>query len=753
MAKFKLTVPIDASSAGDAEKGQPLKVVARDGSGRLQSQVVQLRGGKASATFTFDEKPSGVRVFVGPEDTPDDQMDKLQTISANVRSLTGAETVLSPIVIGPYYWYWWRRWCRTFSVRGRVLCADGSPVPGAKVCAYDVDWFWWWRSIQQVGNCVTTDANGAFQITFKWCCGWWPWWWWQLRKWELDPGLYRRIVDVLPPELKINRIPLPDPMPDLALLETFAAAAKRLAPQRPGTAVPRIDFPAASGIDGIRLNLPGAGLSNIVLPNVPPPEAGGMQPVTVGSRQIDFGRVEALREPLTRLLPKVAELEALRIWPWWPFNPWYDCAPDLVFRVTQDCGTEKGVVIYDENTTPTHFDIPTSFDVTLTANEKACCILPSHPGSECLTYSHICWYPLETIGGNDGAPPTPQGYLHPGTGDIPFGGNVTVYGTSENMDGVDYYGFEWWRVGASVAWEPIPLPSLGPLNRAYLDHTIPFDPNHPVPFAPATIDGQDVYESLPHYEATHPGPAWGSSLGRQWVGITRDLLLSWLTSTPTWTDGLYKLRARSYVQQSDGTLLLRDPQLPVCGTTDHVGEVLVRIDNRLEDDPGHATGPGHSCGTGTIHHCVTEPDTDIVSVKVLPAGTLLEPCSQGKLSNDQQVEIVFFAHDPNGHLQYFELRAYYGENQYVDLLSGYDSLTGTAVAGMPAGAPGNQTSYNAATGPLWTGGAYRLVVPAEKFEKTCCYTLWLYAVKRTYVSCGWPVHANQSSYSFMIEKI
>ena len=52
---------------------------------------------------------------------------------------------LPAIRITPYYWFWWLRWCRTFTIHGRVLCADGSPVPGAVVCAYDVDaWWWWW---------------------------------------------------------------------------------------------------------------------------------------------------------------------------------------------------------------------------------------------------------------------------------------------------------------------------------------------------------------------------------------------------------------------------------------------------------------------------------------------------------------------------------------------------------------------------------------------------------------------------------
>ena len=91
-------------------------------------------------------------------------------------------------------------------------------MPGAQVCAYDVDWFLWWRSTQLV-SCSMTDANGEFTMKFRWCCGWWPWWWWRLREWVLDVGILERITKALPPELKIRPIPLPDPTPDLRFVE------------------------------------------------------------------------------------------------------------------------------------------------------------------------------------------------------------------------------------------------------------------------------------------------------------------------------------------------------------------------------------------------------------------------------------------------------------------------------------------------------------------------------------------------------
>ena len=133
-------------------------------------------------TLSTDLQARGLTVIVGPDDATDDELIGLQTINVDVpaRRWGGKqELVLPAIQITPYYWFWWLRWCRTFTIRGTLRCPDGSPVPGAVVCAYDVDAWWWWWSRQQVG-CATTDANGSFTMRFRWCCGWWPWWWWRL---------------------------------------------------------------------------------------------------------------------------------------------------------------------------------------------------------------------------------------------------------------------------------------------------------------------------------------------------------------------------------------------------------------------------------------------------------------------------------------------------------------------------------------------------------------------------------------------
>src|SRR4029079_17886161 len=140
------------------------------------SKVTKLdANGSGRAAFDFPANPGSLRLILGPENATDDELLSLQTIALQVPAnrVTDGVLKLSPVIISPYYWWWWHSWCRTFTITGRVLCPDGSPVPGANVCAYDVDWFWWWSSKSLV-KCATTDASGSFSMTFSWCCGFWP---------------------------------------------------------------------------------------------------------------------------------------------------------------------------------------------------------------------------------------------------------------------------------------------------------------------------------------------------------------------------------------------------------------------------------------------------------------------------------------------------------------------------------------------------------------------------------------------------
>src|SRR4029077_3391233 len=185
-----LRIPVDASEVPDRQPGQLVKVVARDPEGKLFSQVIKLDDkGHGVADLVIDERPASLRVALGPENAPDEDLFGMQTLAFDVTQqelAAGRDVKLGVTKITRFYCTWWRRWCRRSTIRGRVLCPDGRPAPGAQVCAYDVDFWWWWSSSQKVG-CATTGVDGTFQISFTWCCGFLPWWWWLRRYWKLEP--------------------------------------------------------------------------------------------------------------------------------------------------------------------------------------------------------------------------------------------------------------------------------------------------------------------------------------------------------------------------------------------------------------------------------------------------------------------------------------------------------------------------------------------------------------------------------------
>jgi hypothetical protein len=739
MAKFTVSVPIDASAIEQVDKGHPLKVVAVDAKGARYSETVKLDGKKATATFTFDAAPENLRVFVGPTNAADDELDKLQNaavVTVPARAFTKPEVILDPIVIRAPQWLWWLRWCQTFVVHGRLVCPDGSPVPGAQVCAYDVDWFLWWRSTQLV-SCSMTDANGEFEMKFRWCCGWWPWWWWRLREWVLDVGVLERITKALPPELKIRPIPLPDPTPDLRFVEPLLG----------GTAGP--------GGPILRPDVSGRLDPNV---RIDRPTVAASAETRFSSEKFDFARLESMRETLARRIPRVAELEPLRLWPWWPWSPWFDCAPDLIFRATQDCG-ERGTVVLDESVFQVRRDATSPLNVTLTANSQACCVPPTTPGADCLVLDQVCSTLTSSVGGNIGAPATPAGYAYPGTQDRPFAGTINVYGTNETLTNADYYAVERAPNGTS-AWSEVPLSQLAVMTRSYLDlSAFPFTWHYPT-FAPTTLDGHTVYESRHHYETSNPGPVWGSGSGRLWVGFSAEQVLAWVTSTTTLADGVYKLRVQGYNLVA-GSLV--PVTIPSCGgpnpSLNPPSEVIVAVDNRLDPDPLHATYPPHPCGAGTVHACVTEPDTDFLQVTIVHGAvrTPVLACGQYTLADTDTVEIRFYAYDPNEHLHSYTISAYYGENDYFPIVPGHVAAGDLAEGAIPAaaglGVPVPNT-YVAVASAQWDGGVMKVTVPGSAFPRTCCYLLDLRAYKRTIVSCSYDyLHNNVSQRSFMVTKV
>src|SRR5262249_14923446 len=155
------------------------------------------------------------------------------------------------------------------------------------------------------------------------------------------------------------------------------------------------------------------------------------------------------------------------------WEPWWDCDPDITFRVTQNCRGQDAVLV-DEGFWQTRWDIPTVLDVTLVANENACCVPPRQGCQEgdCLLLTEACDDLVKDIGGTAGPAPLRAGYLTPGlvaiNGDQPYAGDIPISGTAECMAGVDYYEFEWSSDGG-ITWNDMPVSAAGSFARVYYD--------------------------------------------------------------------------------------------------------------------------------------------------------------------------------------------------------------------------------------------------------------------------------------------
>ncbi len=724
---YKLVVPLDASGIGDREPGELVKVAARSGDGKIVSASVKLeKGGTGRATLGFASVPKALHVAIGPADASDEELMALQTVTLDVtaRQWAGKRALeLAPVALSPYYWYWWRRWCRTFVIRGVLRCPDGSPVPGAKVCAYDVDWFWWWSSRQLIA-CDTTDASGAFAMKFRWCCGWWPWWWRRRRFWRLEPDLFKRIQPELLRDPSLPRIGDPMPKPSLEIFETLLSE------------------------DGA--------------------------PATPGLAKLDPERLPALAERLVKRLPRIPEFECLRIWPWRPWLPWWDCHPDIVFEATQVCDGVEHVVL-TETVWDTRWDIPTVLDVSLVSNDEACCLgQRDDPEGDCLVIDSACDDLVANIGGNPPAAPgvaaPTDGFRNPAGGstwsDRPYAGNVPISGRFGLSADVDFYEFEI-SDDDGLTWGSMPPAAAGNFSRLYWGPKVgTMDPPawHTVPFSFNMVEdtgGTDHYvvRSRQRFEADNEPASWGTS--RFWWSVTMYRLMTWKTAG-LFADGRYRLRVRSWTLT--GAKLGASEVLPLCNTKDDNG-IVVTLDNRTTTG-GPTNANGQACGGGTVHICTTEPDTDIVSVKILhPDSSVTEvaPCGNEPVTAADQVLIDFVAHDPDGHLGQITLNAHWGEDQVHSLLSlgTLSPLSPSPVGWAPTAAQVGPT-YGAAQSfpqtavpPIWHGGAMRLTISnaTDAFPISCCYLLRLIARKRTIVSCDddtW-THVNRSERSFMIQ--
>jgi len=687
---FKLTIPLDASKIEGFKPDQKVKVLVESGKQKVSQTIEFSRDGRATASVSLAGKAVSARVIVGPGDASDDELLGLQTLSVSLSRAQLEAGKLAAILIPPYYWWWWYRWCREFVIRGRVICPDGSPVPAATVCAYDVDWWFIFWSKQLVG-CATTDINGAFEIRFRWCCGWWPWWWWRYRIWELNPVLSERVQSVFKrhPEVQLAG--------SISNQPSLSAFDNQLAPLGVAT-------------------------------------EGVLNPENVG-------RLDGIRQQLLTKLPPSSELAELRIWPWWPWFPWWDCTPDIIFRVTQDC-LDRGTVIIDEGVNDTRWNIPDPLLVTLIANDRACCRPIHHDCHDetCIVLATVCEDPIDEIGGNTGAPATPEGFFRPGAvapgvlsanGDRPYAGIIPVSKESCNFNGVDFYEIECFDTGS---WGPLPAGGAVNFVRRWLD-TAPCCTTGDVPFNFVNMSGHNVVESKEHFEATGGLGGWNAT--RFWL-VNEYLVVP--LDTSKFADGTHKFRVVGW--QLSGGNLINPKVLPLCGTDGQTIDILtLTFDNQSTDPMTHPAS--HNCGLG-VHICTQEPDNFISSVKI--NGVEVGPCGNAGEAVGT-AEIDFQVTDSDGHLAYYTLYSTWGLNLARNLLDPqWGGVVTELIPGTQSGwsaapnpNPGNAGYYGVALGqgavaPVWSGGQYRLTIPAANaFPEPCCYQLQLYSYKRTIV--------------------
>jgi hypothetical protein len=683
--------------------------------------------------------PCPVVLFAGP-DMPDREFLSIDTVrqvvefgevkgrsAAKASAPRTAELKLGQIVVEPAVYWCWLVCCRTYTINGRIVCRNwhydpirrrwwfcDEPVPGAVVEVWDVDRFWWWYWRDQIASAVT-DIHGNFHITFRWCClRWLPW----LRP---NPAIDPEIVERIQQLLAAAQIPLPPvphgPDPDPTFFQHLLGDAA---------------------------GLPGAARAGAI-------QGSALSPVQQSAADIS---AEALRA----VLPPSSELATLHVWPWWNRS---DCAPDVVFRATQRCG-DRNSVIYTETNAETRWDIPTTLNVTLIANDLACCV-PTCRDPECPECMKLTWVgctPVDLISA-DAGPPDLRGYARTGAADAdpwkdnPFSGAMRIRG-GVGWD-VDYFKVQYSKDGAP--WVDLPIPAFGDFFRNYWDGSV-FPQVH---FQPVQNNGQTVIITRRHYEEIPPGnsiPRFGGEVF--WTDYDTLFIFDTVAQPGLIPDGLYQLRFVGYTADAADKLILASERiLPTCGE-ETAERVYLRIDNRAMVHPA-ATLPApcktpHACGG--IHSCTVEPDCWIREIwknEGMPGQECVSACDIVRLEPNDTVTIHFSVTCPttvqDGHLGGYWLRAEYAVNQFFYIVNTSGAVGSLQPDPTIEVGPGySQALVQGAARAHWYGGDFKAVLRGSDFPECCAYLLRLKAWKRTTDGCSWPpdTHNNEFELAFTV---
>jgi hypothetical protein len=659
-------------------------------------------------------RPCVVRLIIGP-DVPDLDLPNLSTLSVEVEldrldvpqadakpdatvQQDNFQVSVGVIRITPALYDLFRFSCATYTIRGRVVCRNirydsatggyfvsDDPVPGATVEAYNVHNLLASFHISLVNSDVT-DVNGFFMLTFTSCClARRPW---PKGYWFLDPEVLAHIRDVFSRAgVPVPRIPVgPDPDPwyfrQLVDDATFGGSAALT-----------------------------AGTSTLAAP--------------------------LSAEVLRSLLPPSLELETMRIWPWFESD---GCAPNIKFRVTQMCGNELREIRVESNL-QTRFDIPRSLEVTLVANDLACC-LPDHREPECpgcMKVTYVNCVPSDRIGGAD-APPSLRGYANIAvTRDEYFHGVLPIRGA---MDlNVDYFKVQIRPDSPSEAWRDLNEGEFQGFPRAYWG-----PPQTPVDFKPTPKSGQLVMITRKHYEELHPElPRPGGEV----IWFDYDTLFHFRTGSGATPDGLYELRFLGYTADSADNLILNSERiLTTCGEQGNES-VFIRIDNQTLVH----TITGHPCSTrgGVLHTCTDEPECYIREIRInegTDSERLVKACDMASMTANDTMTIHFTASVPrtrqDGHLGSYSLLAQYGEAASFNLgASGIFQPDPTFEVGPDYASALTQ----GAPRPNWYGGDFKITLRGSAFPLSCAYTFLLQAWKRNACSGS---HGNRYARSITI---